>query len=134
LASDAHSHAEAERIIRRLGEHVAERLRRTEQSARTVQLKVRYGDFTTMTRARTLAHPTDVTSVIVETACQLLDELAIRDGFRLLGVSVALLAPTAVQSELPFGGASDPGQDAVIDAVRARFGTEALMRASEIGD
>ncbi len=134
LAADIADRAEAERIVRGLAAQVAERLRRAGQSARTVQLKVRYADFTTITRARTFAHGTDVTGTIEATARQLLDEVSVQDGVRLLGVSVALLAPTAVQGELLFSGVADPAHDAVIDAVRARFGAAALKRASEIGD
>lgn len=132
--SDISDPTEAVRVVRGLAERVAERLRRAGQSARTVTLKARYGDFRTITRSRTLPHATDVTSAITQTAQDLLADVSLHEGVRLLGVSVALLAPTAVQGELPFVGVGDPAHDAVVDAVRARFGASSLQRASDLGD
>ena len=132
LAHDIADLGDAQRIVRRLADDVAARVRRAGQSARTVQLKVRFADFRTITRSQTLAHGTDVTATIADAARHLLEEVPLSGGVRLLGVSVSHLAPTAVQGELAFAGSADPAQDAVMDAVRARFGSEALQRASEL--
>lgn len=134
LSHDIRDRSDAERILRRLVDDVATRLRASGQSARTVQIKVRYGDFRTITRAHTMAHGTDVTGVLQAAAVQLLAAVEISGGVRLLGVSVSHLESTAVQDALPFAAVLDPAQDAVVDAVRARFGAGALRRASDLGD
>ena len=70
---------------------VARRLRRAGARARTVQLKARFPDFTTHTRAETLPEPTDATRVLRDTARHLLDEHLDRRGrpLRLIGVSTS---------------------------------------------
>lgn len=73
-----------------LAERVAEGLRKASQSARTVTLKVRYADFTTVTRAHTLPEPTDEPGVVAAAAVSLLDRTDVdAHPVRLLGVSVS---------------------------------------------
>jgi len=108
-----------------------------------VQLKLRYRDFTTITRARTLPGATDLAATIGSEARVLLDAVDLRDGIRLLGVTAMQLDDAvAVQGQLPLvdaGAASraTPRDDALertIDAVRARFGTDAVGRAAHTVD
>ena len=58
--TDLHDHAALEHQLVGLADGVASRLRAADAAARTVQLKVRFGDFRTVTRSRTLAAPTDL--------------------------------------------------------------------------
>ncbi len=115
-------------------EGVARRLRRQGLAARTVQLKVRAGDFTTWTRARTLPEPTDLTEAVVAAARTLLAEkipLAGR-GVRLLGVGVSGLGPApALPGRLfpPDGERVARRLARATDAVRARYGEAAVTRA-----
>ena len=102
--------------------------------ARTVHLKVRTGDFTTWTRARTLPDPTDLTETIVEAARRLLrDRIAIgRQGIRLIGVGVSGLRPAAARQPGLFEtGETDRARRAarVTDSVRNRLGESAITRA-----
>jgi DNA polymerase-4 len=85
----------------RLSEGVARRLRRTEMVAGTVVLKLRYADFTTLTRQTTLAVPTDQQRVIYQTALTLL-ERTWQQGrpVRLLGVAGRHLSPPVGQFPL----------------------------------
>jgi DNA polymerase IV len=108
---------------------VGRRLRAAGLTGRTVTLKVRFTDFRTITRARTLPVPTDSDATLREVCAGLL-EVAWRPGqpVRLLGVSVSGLhhAGEPVQLQL---GADRPGwsaADRAGDAVRARFGETAL--------
>lgn len=80
---------------REMAEHVGARLQAGGRAGRTVGVKLRYGDFHTVTRARTLAGPTDDPAFIWAAASRLLDEaLADRPGpLRLLGVGVSGLVP-----------------------------------------
>ncbi|WP_344266779.1 DNA polymerase IV [Streptomyces sodiiphilus] len=78
--------------VDRLAGRCAERLRTAGRSARTVVLKVRGHDFTTLTRSETLRGPTDEPAVIREAAARLLEGVDTTAGVRLLGVGVTALA------------------------------------------
>ncbi|MFI8181375.1 DNA polymerase IV [Actinacidiphila glaucinigra] len=78
--------------VDRLAERCVRRLRSAGRSGRTVVLKVRRYDFTTLTRSETLRAPTDDLAVVRETAARLLEAVDITGGVRLLGVGVAGLA------------------------------------------
>lgn len=94
-------------LLRRQAEGVAKRLRANGISGRTVTIKVRRYDFSTVSRSITLASPTDDGALIGRTATRLLDDLDTTGGVRLLGVGVSGLADW-VQDDL-FTSA-DPGE------------------------
>jgi len=81
-----------EGLLTRQAGQVAERLRKHGLSGRTVTIKVRLHDFTTVNRSLTLASPTDVAGVVAATARSLLADLDTSGGVRLLGVGVSGLA------------------------------------------
>ena len=124
---DLRSLEQAEHELLELAEKVGWRLRIAGVQARTVQLKVRLGDFTTYTRSRTLSEATCYDEVLYATAKDLLRELKITSGFRLLGV-------TGTGFEL-FGQASlfmDPKKEKLyhaIDAIKKRYGEGVLTKA-----
>jgi DNA polymerase-4 len=97
-----------EGLVSRQALNVAERLRKSGLSGRTVTLKVRLHDFTTLSRSTTLNAPTDTGPVIARLARGLLAELDLTGGVRLLGVGVSGLADW-IQDDL-FGG-EHPEQD-----------------------
>jgi len=84
---DLHDHAALDHRLVGLADGVATRLRAAGVTARTVQLKVRFGDFTTVTRSRTVAEPTDLAADLRRVAGELLHALDVTPGVRLLGVS-----------------------------------------------
>jgi DNA polymerase IV len=138
--TDVLDRAVLEQEIVRLSDKVAGRLRQAGRTARTVQLKVRYADFSTITRSRTLAEPTDLARDLARIATVLLDAVDLGEGVRLLGVSAQQLdAADAVQGALPFdevdGGAAIDAREErgrlerSVDAVRARFGSDAVVAA-----
>ena len=115
----------------RLAEKVAVRMRRAEVQGRTLALKVRYTDFTTLTRSRTLAEPTDVARRIHREAVELYDVLH-RPGnrIRLIGVRGENLVPTAASNALWDDDAPWRETETTVDAVTARFGAGVLRPAS----
>jgi len=128
---DLVDHDEIARELLRLATDVGVRLRKAAVVARTVTLKLRYGDFTTMTRSRTLAEPTDVARRIYEEALVPLGEL-VGDGrrVRLIGVRAEHLRPAG-------GGAPlwDPDEDwrdaeRTVDEVVRKFGRGAVRPAA----
>lgn len=79
-------------LLTRQAKQVAERLGKAGLSGRTVSIKVRLHDFTTLSRSATLSSPTDQAGRIAKTARRLLTELDTSGGVRLLGVGVSGLA------------------------------------------
>ncbi len=69
---DLHRRADCELEVLRLSDAVASRLRAGDARGRTVTLKVRFGDFRTITRSATLARPTDSAREVARTARRLL--------------------------------------------------------------
>ncbi len=118
-----------------LTEQVARRLRRHQFRARTVNLKIRYGDFHTITRAITLPEPTDITDEIWSAAAELFDNrLPTRKlSIRLLGVGVSGIETGGATQQLLFEDeqrARSSRLDHVSDEIKQRFGGSALKRAA----
>ena len=104
-----------EGLVSRQALNVAERLRRSGLSGRTVTLKVRLHDFTTLSRSTTLNAPTDVGTTIARLARGLLGELDLTGGVRLLGVGVSGLADW-IQDDL-FGSEHAEEDEEPVDAL-----------------
>ncbi|HEX6984439.1 MAG TPA: DNA polymerase IV [Planctomycetaceae bacterium] len=123
-----------------LAANVGRRLRRHGRTARTVLLKLRYDDFTTITRNRTLPAPTDGTAAIFRAADELLRTRLPRRrlSVRLIGVGVIGLS-TAGGRKLLFPDDATPADDrrprldAVADAIASRFGRDALRTGLSMG-
>jgi DNA polymerase-4 len=93
--TDIADRAEQAAVLRRLAGELGEGLAKNDRRGRTIAIKVRLDDFTTVTRARTLAGPTNDPAVLAEVACALLEEYAPPRPVRLLGVRVAAFAEPA---------------------------------------
>ncbi|HVA75673.1 MAG TPA: DNA polymerase IV [Acidimicrobiales bacterium] len=131
--------------IVRMADAVAARMRKAGLSGRTVSIKVRYGDFRTITRSRTSREPLFDGQAVATLAGELLESLDLGDGIRLLGVGVSSLAgdgsanPAGGQLSLDLDGADDPGRPSwrgateAVDAVRERFGAAAVGPATLVG-
>ncbi|MBT3153900.1 DNA polymerase IV [Streptomyces sp. CHD11] len=89
---DIHDRVRVATEVRRLAERCVRRLREAGLSGRTIVLKVRRYDFSTLTRSETLRGPTDDPGVVREAAARLLDSVDTTGGVRLLGVGVSGLA------------------------------------------
>lgn len=89
---DIHDRVRVRMEVARLADRCVERLRAAERSGRTVVLKVRRYDFSTLTRSETLRGPTDDPGVVREAAARLLESVDTTGGVRLLGVGVSGLA------------------------------------------
>jgi DNA polymerase-4 len=122
------------RELLRLSERTAARLRATGQAGRTVSIKVRFADFTTITRARTLPEPTDVGRVVYETALALYSALGLeRARIRLVGVRVeGLTDAAATPHQLLLGEREHGWRDAeqAVDRAAQRFGPGVVRPAT----
>jgi len=134
FARDVDDPAVVRRELLRLADRTAARLRATDQVGRTVSIKVRFADFTTITRAKTLREPTDVARVVFDTARGLYDALGLeRARIRLVGVRVeGLTAAGATPRQLALGGAGEEWRAAerAADRAAARFGAGAVQPAT----
>jgi DNA polymerase-4 len=114
-------------------DHVA-RLRASGQAGRTVSIKVRYADFTTINRSRTLGSPTDVAREVYDTATALYTALGLdRPRIRLVGVRVEGLAEAGdAPHQLTFGERESGWREAeqAVDAAVRRFGSGAVRPAT----
>ncbi len=126
----------AEAILLSVCDGVGNRLRSSHQLARTITLRLRFSDFTSATRSRTLPDPTESTRVVHQTASDLLDiawATIMERGLTKVGIAVSNLCPdTAVQLSLPFEGdhrLDDGTIDRAVDAARSRFGYDSVTRA-----
>ncbi|MEY2965212.1 MAG: DNA polymerase IV [Candidatus Nanopelagicales bacterium] len=124
------------REILRLAQKVAARARRHEIRGRTVVLKIRFADFTTITRSRTLDTPTDIGQVIYDTALDLYAALRLqRARIRLVGVrleGLIALEDAVEQLTLDDGSASPVDRRAAevaADRLRDRFGQDVVRPA-----
>ena len=119
----------------RMADAVAWRLRRADRAARTVTLKVRFGDFRTITRSATVPVPIDDGPALARAAGGLLDAIDPTPGVRLLGVTASGLV-AADARQLSFDDASGPSwheASGAVDAIRERFGGRAIGPASVLG-
>ncbi len=132
---DVFDENELRRELLRLAGDVASRLRKHGVLSKTIVFKLRHPDFTTLTRSRTLAEPTDVGRRVYEEALIAFEALHVPGtGVRLLGIRGEQLEPSG-------GGALslwDPDEDwrgveRAVDGVTARFGSAAMAPAALLG-
>jgi DNA polymerase IV len=141
--SDLTDVAEVRRELLRHAGDVAQRLRSRRLGARTVGIKIRYADFRTVTRVRTLPGWVDDTATIYAAACQLYDSLRLdRPRIRLVGVKAEnlrdaervaeqLTLDAALPAARTHNDSAVPGRaERAVAAARTRFGSGAVDYAS----
>jgi DNA polymerase-4 len=138
FAHDIDDPVRIHRELLRLADRTAARARSAGMAGRTVSIKVRFSDFTTITRAKTLRHHTDVSREIFATATELFDRLGLqRARIRLVGVRLEGLVPATaapIQSALDEPEHGWREADRAVDRASARFGAGAVRPASLIPD
>jgi DNA polymerase-4 len=133
---DLHDPVDLVREVVRMADAVAWRLRKDGRAARTVTLKVRFGDFRTITRSATLPQPVDEAPALADAARRLLEEIDPAPGVRLLGVTGTGLVEAGTR-QLTFDDVDRPDwheASGAVDAVRERFGDGAIGPASAVGN
>lgn len=137
---DEADHGRVRQCLIELTEEVGRRLRAAGRRAGTGQIKVRFGDFRTITRQVSLAPATDTDRDLIACALKLYDRERIREPVRLIGFGVSKLSMEAAcepqQLEL-FAGAGRRVEDArsrnldeAVDALRRTFGDHVLRRGA----
>ena len=133
FSSDVDDPAVIARELLRLSERTAARLRASDQVGRTVSIKIRFADFTTITRSRTLREATDVGRTVYETALALYQALGLeRARLRLVGVRVEGITDVATSPRQLLLGEPDSGwreAEQAVDRAARRFGAGAVRPA-----
>jgi len=114
-------------------EQVSHRLRADGLEGKTITLKIRYKDFTTITRSHTMSEFTNTTKLLQESATIVFEEWYKKSAakIRLLGFGVSNLRAEGSGQQLLFSDPNNKKQktiDAVFDKIRGKYGDDALMR------
>jgi DNA polymerase IV len=124
-------------VVLGLVDRVTRRMRAAKRLGRTVVLRLRFDDYSRVTRSHTLLMATAQTETILASARVLLSAAmpAIeRRGLTLVGIAVGNLTDRdAIQLALPFDRRTSTALDAALDQVRERFGSSAITRAALLG-
>jgi len=105
---------------------------------RTITLKIRFHNFTTFSRSKTLENPTNLDDIIFKTVVELLDKVKHKKGgVRLLGIKLSNLTLGNERKQLKFLRDEEDKKDEkleqltqFLDKIREKFGTKAVTRAS----
>ncbi|MCX4802900.1 DNA polymerase IV [Streptomyces sp. NBC_01214] len=120
---DLHDRVRIRGEVQRLADRCVQRLRGSGHSGRTIVLKVRRYDFSTLTRSETLRGPTDDPAVVREAAARLLEGVDTTGGVRLLGVGVSGLADYTQEDLFAQSLAAEPDGTDSTDGTAGNGGT-----------
>jgi DNA polymerase-4 len=132
-----HTWADIDATAVALVDRVTRRMRTADRVGRTVVLRLRFEDFSRVTRSRTLPRATQHTETVLAAVRRLLHDarpLIEARGATLVGIAVANLDDAhAVQLTLPFDAHADDVLDTVLDELHDRFGAGTVSRAVQLG-
>ncbi|GAB4428298.1 MAG: DNA polymerase IV [Anaerolineae bacterium] len=134
FARDITDGPQLEQTLRRLSEQVGRRLRRANLAGNTVRLKIRWADFTTLSRQTTIDHPTNLDAEIYAAILSLFRQVwPPGKRVRLVGVGVSNFAPPTRQLSLwDDHHQADEQLQHTLDQIRAKFGDDAVKRGDEL--
>lgn len=126
--------SELRRQLLRMADNVARRCRASGLIPRTITLKIRYGDFTNISRSMTLDAPVDTSQAIMTVVDELLADVDVAAGVRLAGISTRNFAEPDPQLSL-FAESTQSGGEwseaaKVVDRIREKFGDGAIATGS----
>ncbi|MFE6164653.1 DNA polymerase IV [Streptomyces sp. NPDC056486] len=131
---DIHDRVRVRGEVARLADRCVERLRAAGHSGRTIVLKVRRFDFSTLTRSETLRGPTDDPGVVREAAARLLEAVDTTGGVRLLGVGVTGLADYTQEDLFAQAQAAEALEAEAAEALEAEGKPAGETVAQAVGD
>lgn len=134
IAFDVTDEPTARMVLMSLAETVARRLRRDDAKAEVIAVQIRYSDLSRTSHQCELSCATHVTNEIYRTACRLFEEMWDGRPVRLLGIQTSRIrrAGDGRQLSLFDDGSHEKLEklDRAMDSIRARFGSDAVKRAS----
>lgn len=134
FAVDVVNERTLEKTLRGQAAEVARQLRREHLAGRTIKLKIRWPDFTTLTRQTTLPSPTDLEDEIAATALRLMRQVRKpHQPVRLIGVGVSGLGPPVRQLGLwEKDNEKLRRVQAAVDALQEKYGSDVIHRGEEL--
>ncbi len=130
FSQDTEGHSLLKATLRYLSERIGADLRQQGRQARCVTIKLRYADFTTITRSQTMTQTADDDRTIFDTGARLLDrELPLeKQAVRLIGIGVSNLADSGRQLDMLDSSTQRLEQlNRAIDRIRQRYGFTAIQ-------
>jgi DNA polymerase-4 len=123
-----------EKTLREQSAEVARQLRREHLAGRTIKLKIRWPDFTTLTRQTTLSNPTDLEEEIAKTALSLMRRVRKpNQAVRLIGVGVSGLgAPIRQLGLWDLDSEKSRKLQSALDALQEKYGREVIQRGGDV--
>lgn len=118
-----------------LTQQVGRRMRRYEIRGRTVQIKVRFSDFRTITRSLSLGEPSSSSEDLEAAVVELFDRVEIVAGIRLVGMGTSNLTSSAVKQQMLFDNeerSRNSRLDEMKDQLKDRFGHDAIRRGTSV--
>ena len=136
FAKDLAEESELKLTLRRLSDGVGRQARKAGLAGSTVKIKLRWTDFSTLSRQTTLEHPTDLDGEIYENARELFDR-SWKEGrpVRLLGVGLSGFGASSRQLGLWLDGADETQEEELLgalDRLRDKYGEKMIRRASDL--
>jgi len=108
--------------------------RKEDYKGRTITLKIRFHNFATFNKSKTLENPTHLDDIIFKTVVELLDKVKLKKGgVRLLGIRLSNLTPGNKRNQLKFIRDKEDKLEQLsqsLDKIRKKFGSKAITRAS----
>jgi DNA polymerase IV len=119
--------------LKGFAEKVAERLRYHGRKGRAISLKIKFSDFTAVTKAKTISHATDTSQVILLTARRLLKDQPLPKKVRLIGLEVSNLSDSEGEAQMDLFPVSTDEEregkiDKAMDEIRGKFGRKVITR------
>ncbi len=130
FARDTRNRSFLKATLRYLGDRVGADLRQQGKQARCVTLKLRYADFTTITRSHTIPHPIDSDEMIFDTGARILDvALSLeKQPVRLIGIGVSSLVESGGQLAILDSEAQRLARlNKAVDRIRSKYGFTAIQ-------
>jgi len=119
--------------IEYLTERIAKKLREQELVCRTLAVKIRYSDFTSANRSRSLAYPSDDSNALFKMVNTLFNELQLRRiRLRHVGVAATNIEPRNLQASLFSERSRRESLNTTIDEIREKFGFMSILPAETI--
>jgi len=136
LPSDTKDTAHLTELLRFHADKVAWRLRREGLKGRTITLKIKFDDFSEMSKSRTSDYPTDSTKVIVDSATELLLNHPLRRKVRLIGIAVSKLRESKGRYQMDLfrdwrAQEKERRVDETMDEIKRRFGKKMIRKGRE---
>ena len=131
FATDTVDREVLETALLKLAVDIGRRLRKEAFSGKTITLKVRYGDFRTVSRSHTLSQATDLDDVIYKEACNLFREVSLKQPLRLIGLTLHNLT-NKLERQLSLFSVPQKDNETltkVIDLLKAKYGEKSITRA-----